>query len=88
VSALWVLPLCVLAAGTVGMALVTRRLADDVAAARPDLTSLRRLAQEARTAAAELEDVRRRGAEVAASPARIRAASAAHREARRARTGR
>ena len=60
VSVLWVLPVCVLAAGAAVFALAARRLAAEVAALRPALAVVADLAIGARAARAELDVVRAR----------------------------
>lgn len=60
VSPLWVLPVCVLAAGAAVLAVAARRLAAEVVALRPALAGLHDLAAEARAARADVGAVRAR----------------------------
>jgi len=64
-SALWVLPVVVLAAGAVALAVAARRLADAVAGLRAEGDELRRLAVDAESARAEAGAAWRRGVELA-----------------------
>ncbi len=63
-SPLWVLPLLVLAAGAVGVALAARRLAAEVAALRPTLDDLRSVATDARSLRVEAKGACARGVDV------------------------
>lgn len=65
-SALWVLPLVVLAAGAVGAAHLTRRLAGEVAALRREATGVRELVAAAEAARAEATALVERGVDVEA----------------------
>lgn len=82
------LPVVVLAVGAVAVAVAARRLAAEVAAARPALASLRDVVEEATEARADVDAARARGGALAAVPDRFRARRAAAREARLAGTDR
>ena len=75
-SPLWVLPVCVLAVGSVVAAFVARRLVAEVVALRPATAELRAIGDEARALRAEADVARRRGASFALIPDRFRAARA------------
>lgn len=81
-SALWVLPLVVLAVGAVAVAVAARRLAAEVAAATPALASLRDLSAEAAAVRADVDAARVRGAALGAVPDRFRAGRTGARRAR------
>lgn len=72
-SALWILPALVLVAGAAGAAVLTRRLADDVAALHRDAGVVRELVEAAEAAMADTTAATSRGREVADLRARVAA---------------